>query len=118
MTFFLDENFPKSMEKILSSAGHVVYDVRGTTNEGCSDEIIFKLSLDKKAIFLTTDLDFFHTIPKLYPSHFGIIIVALSHSNSNAIIDKVNWAINHFDKDELSQICLLLTDRKFMIRRQ
>lgn len=41
MTFFLDENFPKSAVGILEEMGHRVLDLRGTGREGISDGAIF-----------------------------------------------------------------------------
>ncbi len=37
MKFFLDENFPKSAERYLVSKGHVVFDIRGSPDEGIDD---------------------------------------------------------------------------------
>ena len=51
MKFFLDENFPKSSEKILDRLGHEIFDIRGTSKEGMSDLKIFKLDQDSEAIF-------------------------------------------------------------------
>ena len=75
MKFFLDENFPKSSEIVLKEFGHKVFDIRGTSREGMSDLEIFKLSQEKNAVFLTTDKDFFHTIPFQFEKHYGVIII-------------------------------------------
>ena len=69
MKFFLDENFPKSSEVILNEFGHKVFDIRGTSSEGLSDLEIFKLAQEKNAVFLTTDKDFFNTIPFQFEEH-------------------------------------------------
>jgi hypothetical protein len=37
MKFLLDENFPKSAEKLLLDCGHEVVDIRGTTQQGIND---------------------------------------------------------------------------------
>ncbi len=77
MNFFLDENFPKPVTQILISKGHQVFDMRSTEFEGSGDTKIFELAQEKGAIFLTTDKDFFHTIPFLYEKHRGIIVISL-----------------------------------------
>ncbi len=89
MKFFLDENFPKSSEVILHEYGHKVFDIRGTSREGLSDLEIFKLAQEKKAVFLTTDKDFFHTIPFQFEEHSGVIIIALNQPTGHVINSKL-----------------------------
>lgn len=67
MTFFLDENFPKSAENFLQSLGHTTYHVYQTEFQGSEDEKLFSLAQEQKAIFLTTDKDF---LCILYNSNF------------------------------------------------
>ena len=71
MKFFLDENFPKNAVKYLKERNHKVIDLRGTEQEGLDDNSIFELAQKESAIFLTTDLDFFHTIPYKFVKHHG-----------------------------------------------
>lgn len=59
MKFFVDENVPKIVSKYLMSLNHEVIDIRGTNKEGIDDFSIFQLSQDNKAIFISTDRDFF-----------------------------------------------------------
>ncbi len=89
MNFFLDENFPKSAIVLLEKQGHKVFDIRSTKYKGCNDIFIFKLAQQSKAIFLTTDKDFLHTIPHLFNSYYGIIIIALRKPNRENIIGKL-----------------------------
>lgn len=44
MTFLLDENFPKSAERLLIELGHHVIDIRGTEQQGADDFQLLKLS--------------------------------------------------------------------------
>lgn len=78
MRFFLDENIPRNVQLFLIKSGYEVYDVRGTYDEGLSDKEIFLIAQKKHAIFVTTDKDFFHTIPYLFQEHNGIIVISLS----------------------------------------
>lgn len=82
MKFFLDENFPLKAKEILEAKKHSIFDIRGTGKEGISDEKIFQISKKKKAVFLTTDKDFFHTIHFMHKPHYGVIVIALSVSVS------------------------------------
>ena len=115
MNFFLDENFPKSAAKILEEQGHTVHDVRCTKDEGMSDLAIFKLAQIKQALFLTTDKDFFHTIPHLFEHHHGVIIIALRKPNRKTITDKLLYALKHFDLSTFKSKTLLLRDHTFSI---
>ena len=81
MKFFLDENFPKAAAGMLESLGHVVFDLRGTEREGSPDADVFAEAQRLEAVFLTTDRDFFHTIPHLFPLHAGVIVIALRQPN-------------------------------------
>ena len=85
MTFFLDENFPKAAIPLLVDLGHETIDIRGSTSEGCPDDAIFSQAQSAEAVFLTTDRDFFHTIPHLFESHAGVIVVALRQPSRRAI---------------------------------
>ncbi|RKX83402.1 MAG: hypothetical protein DRP58_08810 [Spirochaetes bacterium] len=112
MKFFLDENFPKKVTSLLEQLGHTVFDIRGTVQEGISDLEIFSLAKKEKAIFLTSDKDFYHTIHLTEKPHYGIIVIALRQPNSGAIIEKIIWVLNNLEKFSFNNECLLLTDNK------
>ena len=46
MKFLLDENFPKSAEKLLIELGHQVIDIRGTDLQGIDDFRLFEVAQD------------------------------------------------------------------------
>jgi predicted nuclease of predicted toxin-antitoxin system len=112
MIFFLDENFPKIAKSILESRNHKVYDIRGTDKEGLSDSNIFAISIKNRAIFLTTDKDFFQTIHFMFKPHYGIVIIALSKPNTNNIINKLNWFLREFTDQNIENKCFLIKDNK------
>ncbi len=112
MKFFLDENFPKKAVEILSKFGYEVADIRGTELQGCDDTVIFKKAQENKAIFLTTDRDFFHTIPALYPNHHGVIVIALSQPNAIKILNKLTIAINYIQNVNIESSVLVFANYK------
>ena len=73
MNFLLDENFPKSAEKLLTDLGHQVIDIRGTELQGIDDFRLFEVAQENRADLLTTDRDFHHTVPLRYSDHHGVI---------------------------------------------
>jgi predicted nuclease of predicted toxin-antitoxin system len=117
MKFFLDENFPKSSEKILQELGHQIIDIRGTSKEGLSDLKIFKLAQDEKAIFLTTDKDFFHTIPFQFDEHYGVVIIALRQPSGALINSKLEWFLTNFDFKYIKSKVILLKDQNYLVKK-
>lgn len=115
MRFFLDENFPKSATQLLRSSAHLVFDIRSTKHEGTDDKTIFEIAQKKKAIFLTTDRDFFHTIPYQFDFHYGVIIIALSQPNRKRILAKLRWALDNFDLNNFSNKIILMRDYRYSI---
>ncbi len=117
MIFFLDENFPKAGGELLASRGYTVLDIRGSENEGADDDSVFKMAQEQSAIFLTTDKDFFHTIPYKYSSHHGVIVFNLRQPNRFNIVDKLKWVLENIDISDFRNKVLLLHDLKYIISK-
>lgn len=117
MIFFLDENFPKTSGYLLQAKGHQVIDIRGSKNEGADDTTIFSMAQKHSAIFLTTDKDFFHTVPHLYPVHFGIIVVNLRQPNRLNIAEKMEWVLKNIDLANFKSRVLLLHDTSYILSK-
>ena len=111
MNFFLDENFPKSAIGLLEKLGHLVFDLRGTEREGSSGSDIFDEAQRRGAIFLTTDRDFFHTIPHLFPDHAGVIVIALRQPNRAAILEKLSWILDRLQPADFAGRTIQLRDQ-------
>ncbi|MCW1912490.1 DUF5615 family PIN-like protein [Luteolibacter sp. GHJ8] len=109
MRFLLDENFPKAAIGILVELGHDVVDFRGTPDEGMEDQKVFEKAQSLGAILLTTDRDFFHTIPILFPRHAGIIVVALRQPNRAGIISRLKAILERIPEEAFR-------DRAFQLR--
>jgi predicted nuclease of predicted toxin-antitoxin system len=72
--FFPGRKLSQKGLSFLNDKGHETLDVRGTPQSGIPDDLIFSIAQEKKAVFLTTDRDFFHTVPFLFEDHQGIIV--------------------------------------------
>jgi len=118
VNFFLDENFPRNAFVYLTNLGHTVIDIRGTSFEGTDDATMFDLAQQHCAFFLTTDKDFYHTIPHLKNSHYGIIVISLRQPNSISILSKLEWAYNFVLKNPIQNCCLMLTDTKIFYHQR
>ncbi|MBC8185886.1 DUF5615 family PIN-like protein [candidate division KSB1 bacterium] len=115
MIFYLDENIPKPVIAYLQSLGHKVVDIRNTELEGSDDITLFEKAQDNNAIFLTTDKDFFHTIPQLFQEHHGVIVITLKQPNRRKLLEKIRWVLNNIDLNDLNSKVLLLKDRHYSI---
>ena len=115
MTFFLDENFPKTAAVFLEQQGHTVFDIRGTDAEGVDDEEIFKMAQQAAAILLTTDRDFFHTIPHLYTNHHGVIVITLRKPDRKSILAKLAWILDHFPTKSFGGRVILMRDTSYIV---
>lgn len=114
MKFLLDENFPKAAVTFLESAGHEVFDFRGTGDEGMNDSEVFQRAQNLTAILLTTDRDFFHTIPHLFESHFGIVVIALRQPNRKAILTRLEWILSQVSDHKFNNRVFQLRDSTWL----
>lgn len=114
MRLFLDENFPKAARAMLEGLGHETLDLRGTSEEGLSDREIFLKAQHHGAVFLTTDRDFFHTIPHLYEKHSGIVVIALRQPSRQAILEKLSWILHRLQPHEFVNRTIQLRDRTWI----
>ena len=115
MNFLLDENFPKAAHALLESKGHKVFDIRSTEHEGLDDNSIFSMAQKEQAIFLTTDKDFYHTIPFIHKIHSGIIVIALHQPNRFNILEKLEYILENYDLSKINSKVLLLRDKHYTI---
>ena len=97
MRILLDENFPKSASDVIVAAGHEVILFGDVCDFGTDDEVVFDRAQELGAVILTSDRDFYHTVPLLHPEHRGIIVVALRQPNRNAILERLQWFFENFD---------------------
>ena len=77
MKFLLDENFPLAAASFIESCGHEAILFGDVCDFGDDDEKVFSAAQRLGATILTSDRDFYHTMPLLHPEHAGIVVVAL-----------------------------------------
>jgi predicted nuclease of predicted toxin-antitoxin system len=115
MRFFLDENFPKAAKAILDREGHGVVDIRGTVSEGAEDDDLFQMAQDYHAVFLSTDKDFFHTVPHFFAQHHGAVVIALRQPDRKSILAKLSWFLAHIPLESIEGRVFLLRDHVFVV---
>ena len=115
MKLLLDESFPKAAHALLTERGHEVMDLRGSPDEGAEDSSMFDMALRSEAALLTTDKDFYHTIPHLFPSHHGAVVIAVRQPNRKSILARLVWFLGHFPENALAGRAFLLKDRSYSV---
>ena len=114
MTFLLDENFPKSVTPILEGEGHQVIDFREKGEEGACDREVVEFALAHRAVILTADRDFFHTLSAQYPNHNGIVVIALKHPTRIKIIQRLQWLLSNVSEADFPRRAFQLKTQAWM----
>ena len=91
MNVLLDENFPVSAAAAITEAGHTAIAFAEICDFGDDDEAVFAAAQASDAVILTSDRDFYHTMPLRHPQHAGIVVVALHQPNRQAILSRLEW---------------------------
>lgn len=107
MKILLDENFPKSAADVIAAAGHEVFSFADVCEFGADDEVVFDRAQKLGAVILTSDRDFYHTVPLIHPEHCGIIVVALRQPNRKAILTRLQWFFENFDCPMSNRVFIL-----------
>lgn len=108
MRIFVDENIPIMTVEQLRRLGHDVSDIRGTEEEGLSDDLIWDRACDEKRLFITTDKGFVHYRDR---ENYGILIIALRKPNRQKINKRVVEAMEQFSDDQWPGLLVVMRDR-------
>jgi len=114
MKFLLDENFPRTAKALLEESGNVVYDMRDLLHQGADDNAVFSKAQELNAILLTTDRDFFHTVPYLWHEHAGVVVIALRQPCRAAILARLAWFVETFPDADLRNQVYQLRDSTYI----
>ena len=107
MRIFVDENIPSKTVSVLRDMAHDVKDIRGTPDEGMSDEALWKIVQRENRLLITTDKGF-----SAYrnESHNGILIIRLRKPNQNEIHRRIVHAIDAFTESEWKGLLVVVRD--------
>jgi len=117
MIFFLDENFPRPALAHLLGAGHKANHALEFFAQGTADDKLFAYAQEQKAVFVTTDKDFFHTIPLSFKRHHGAIVVTLRKPNRADLLRRLTDALVLLGEKDLRDTVWLVTDTRIRSRR-
>lgn len=108
MKILVDENIPKKTCKTLLDMENDVLDIRGTEQEGLSDDLSWKIALDEERVLITTDKGFAYHRDD---NHFGILIVALRQPTLEKIHKRVIEAIEAFTPKQWKSLLVIMRDK-------
>ncbi len=114
MKFLPDQNFPRSCAPLLQEFGHTLCDCQFDPKTGLDDDWLFQEAQKAGAVFLTTDKDFFHSVPWRYARHEGVIVVNLAKPNRIQILEKLRWALDFLTSNPIQNHVLLLRDQRVL----
>jgi predicted nuclease of predicted toxin-antitoxin system len=116
MTFFLDENFPRPVLSDLEAAGHTASHALDSFPPGTDDDKLFARAQELKAIFVTTDRDFYHTVPLAFVRHHGAIVITLRKANRADLLRRLNDALVLLGEKGLQDAVWLVTETRIRSR--
>jgi predicted nuclease of predicted toxin-antitoxin system len=116
MRFFLDENFPRSAISFLEADGHSASHALQSFQPGAEDSKLFAYAQEQKAIFVTTDKDFFHTIPLAFKRHRGSIVITLRKPNRADLLRRLADSLALLGERDLSDTVWLVTEARIRSR--
>lgn len=107
MKIFVDENIPLITVRVLREMGHDVRDIRGTTEEGMTDDALWEIVQEEGRLLITTDKGFTQHREEL---HHGILIVRLRQPNRHKIHQRVMQAMTLFAAEDWSDLMVVMRD--------
>ena len=107
MKFLLDENFPRSSVDLIAECGHEAILFDEVCEFGNDDEAVFAAAQRLGATILTSDRDFYHTVPLLHPVHAGIVVVALRQPSRAAIHARLRWFMANIEEPLANRVFIL-----------
>ena len=107
MKICVDENIPLVTVVELKKLGHDVLDVRGTSDQGVSDDLLWAKIQREKRLLITTDKGF---VNNRRESHFGILVVRLHQPNERKIHERAMGAIAQFADEDWNGLLVVMRD--------
>jgi predicted nuclease of predicted toxin-antitoxin system len=102
----------------LRNGGHSATHALDVFPPGTADEKLFAHAQSEQAAFLTTDRDFFHTIPLAFVQHSGAIVITLRRPNRADLLRRLMEALTVLGERNLDNAVWLVTDTRIYSRQK
>lgn len=116
MKFLLDENFPRTALALLESVGHSAMHALQGFPPGTDDVTLFAHAQKQQAVFVSTDKDFFHTVPLAFERHHGAIVITLRKPNRADLLRRLADALAQLGERGLNDTVWLVTETRIRSR--
>jgi predicted nuclease of predicted toxin-antitoxin system len=93
--------------RALRSMEHDVGDLRGTADEGMTDENVWQLAQQEKRVLITTDKGFAHHRSE---HHSGVLIILLKQPNRQKIHERVLQALSQYQVEQWPGLMVVMRD--------
>jgi predicted nuclease of predicted toxin-antitoxin system len=118
MKFFLDENFPRTALPLLQRDGHSAVHTLDIFPPGTPDSDLFAHAQQEGSVFITTDRDFFHTVPLAFAHHHGAVVITLRRPNRAELLRRLSEALAALGGRTLASTVWLVTDTRIYSRQK
>jgi len=107
MKVLVDENIPLMTVEELRLKGFDFTDIRGSAEQGITDEVLWQKAQQEKRLFITTDKGF-----STYrdDAHHGILIVRLKQPTRLKIHQRVMQAITKYSEQQWYGLMVVMRD--------
>jgi predicted nuclease of predicted toxin-antitoxin system len=113
VNILVDENIPTPTVTALRELGHFVIDVRESQDKGISDDRVWELAQQQRALVVTTDKGFV----RHGPPHSGVLVVRLRQPNQERIHQRILKALAFFEESSWPGQIVVMRDRARSVRR-
>lgn len=107
MKICVDENIPLVTVAELKNLGHDVLDIRGTIEQGLTDNLLWEKVQREGCLLVTTDKGFANYRAE---PHYGVLIVRLRQPNEQRIHLRIMQAINQYSEGEWAGLLVVMRD--------
>lgn len=107
MKICVDENIPLVTVAELKNLGHDVLDIRGTSEQGLTDNLLWEKVQRESCLLITTDKGFANYRAE---PHYGVLIVRLRQPNEQRIHLRIMQAINQYSEGEWAGLLVVMRD--------
>jgi len=107
MKIFVDENISSISVTALCSKGFDVKDIRGTVDQGITDEHLWQIVQKEKRLLIATDKGF--SIHR-DEAHHGILIIRLRQPTRQKIHQRVMQAITKYSSEQWPGLLMVMRD--------
>ena len=107
MKILVDENIPIKTVNKLRALGHLVKDIRGTSDQGIADDKLWQITQSENMMLITTDKGFSQYRNYL---HSGILIIRLRRPNQDKIHNRIMNAMNQIKQNDWQNLLVIMRD--------